>query len=259
MIVIPRDPRMSPDIKATKIVTADALTGDGVFADTDLVRIPYDGFLMVNAVASADTNGGLLYVPQIHHQENRYCSVPVLGAGIAPDIVNMVNYKIPVHKGDTPRILWDEADNITCCFTGYFYRGMNLRKVNNPVAFNTPDVTVALNVAGANYTNVLEGTDLEDFPLPGMLLVWASCATQDAEIQVQQKGHQTGNHSDIPEWANGLACQCGYDAPFKMYVPATGQPVVTITNPSTSECFIVASMYVDWASVSPRLRARMGY
>lgn len=258
MIIAPRDPRMSPDIKVVVNLTADALTGDGVFADTDLIRIPYDGFLMVNAVVNSN-NDNLIYVPQIHHQENRSNGIPVLGAGIAPDVQRMVNYKIPVHKGDTPRVLYDEVSGTAACFGGYFYRGLNLQKINNPVALNTPDVTVVKLVAGASYQNVLEDTDLEDFPLPGMLLVWASCATQDATIQIMQKGHQTGNTSAIAEYANGLACHCNENPPFKMYVPATGNPTVTITNPSTSQICVVASLYVDWSSVSPRLRARMGY
>lgn len=258
MIIAPRDTRYHPDIKV--IVTTDATmaTGDAVFADTDLIRIPYDGYLILNAVSSVGGND--VYVPQIHHQENRYNHIPVLGAGVTPDTVHMVNYKIPIHKGETPRILYTENNAATTCFLGAFYRGMNRKSINNPVAFNTPDVVVVVK-GTATSQNILEGTDLEDFPLPGTLLVWASSDDDISTIQVMQKGHQTGNTSRIPVYAAGLACDCSGVPPYKIYVPATGNPTVTITNgdPGTDIVTVIAAFYVDWASVSPRLRARMGY
>lgn len=257
MIVSPRDTRYAPDIKAIVFHSADALTGDGVFADTDLIRIPYDGYLMVNALVTA-TGDSLIYVPQIHHQENRSNTIPVLNAGTHPDTVHMVNYKIPVHKGDTPRILYDEATDTLGCFAGYFYRGMNRRKINNPVAYNTPDVLVVKQVTTTDQ-NVLDGTDLDDFPLPGVLNVWVSSSGQTSTIQIMQKGHQTGNVSYIPTYASGLACDCSGDAPFKCYVPATGNPTVTITVNNSETITVIAGLFVDWANVSPRLRARMGY
>lgn len=262
MIVSPRDTRYSPDIKViNENITADMLTGDGVFADTDLVRIPYDGYLIVNAVCNA--SGGaftnLIYIPQIHHQENRSSDVPTLNGGTMPDVLHMVNYKIPVHKGDTPRVLYDEGDATIATIAGYFYRGMNRKAINNPVAYNTPDVTVVCQ-STATHQNILEGTDLEDFPMPGVLLIWAGSDTVSNTIQIMQKGHQTGNTSDIPIFASGFAADCS-NPPYKMYVPATGNPTVTITNavPATNVVTVVASLYVDWANVSPSLRSRMGY
>lgn len=261
MIISPRDTRYSPDIKATVVTAADMLTGDGVFADTDLIRIPYDGYLMVNAVVTG-TGDSELFVPQIHHQENRSNNIPVLAAGVAPDVNCMVNYKIPVHKGDTPRVLYNEVSDTSACISGYFYRGMNRKGINNPVAWNTPDVLVFKQIT-ATAQNALaiadNESDLEDFPLPGMLLAWVSSSGVTSTIQMMQKGHQTGNTSTIPTYAAGLACYCQYDAPFKMYVPATGNPTVTITVNNSETISLCAAFYVDWQNVSPALRARMGY
>lgn len=258
MIVQPRDPRMAPDIQAIVICgNSDKLTGDAVFADTDLVRIPYDGILIANFVATA-TGDGELFVPQIHHQENRSNNVPILNSGVCPDISDSVSYKIPIHKGDTPRILWDKANDTNMTALGAFFRGMNLKKINNPIAFNTPDVQVFKQVTATDQ-NVLEGSDLEDFPLPGMLLVWACSSGTTSTLQIMQKGHQTGNTSAIPQAGSGLCVYPSNISPYKMYVPATGNPTVTITVNNSETISVCCGMYVDWASVSPRLRARMGY
>lgn len=253
-----RDPRMAPDIN-TIVFTGnnDKLTGDGVFADTDLIRIPYDGMLIVNLVATA-AGDGELFIPQIHHQENRSNNPAVLASAVKPDWDDVLSYKIPVHRGDTPRILWDKATDTQLCAQGCFFRGMNLRKVNNPVALNTPDVQVYKQVT-ATAQNVLEGSELEDFPLPGMLLVWASSSGITSTIQVIQKGHQTGNVSYIPTYGSGLCVGISKIQPYKFYVPATGNPTVTVTVNNSETVSICAGLFVDWASVSPRLRSRMGY
>lgn len=258
MIIAPRDPRYAPDIMSIVLTgNNDKLTGDAIFADTDLVRIPYDGICIVNIVGSA-TGDGEIFAPQIHHQENRSNNVPILNSGAAPDLFKAVSYKLPIHKGDTPRVLWDKASDVQLCAQGMFFRGMNLNKINNPIAFNTPDVLVYKNLS-ADASNALSGTDLEDFPLPGMLVVWAMSSGATSTIQVVQKGHQTGNVSMIPTGNSGLACSCSEFAPFKMYCPATGNPVVTLDVNNSEAVSLTVGMYVDWASVSPRLRARMGY
>ena len=46
MINIPAQPSLHPDIKQIVHITADMLTGDGIFANTDLVRLPDDGWLI---------------------------------------------------------------------------------------------------------------------------------------------------------------------------------------------------------------------
>lgn len=257
MLITSRNPRLHPDIKTIAHLTADKLDGDGVFEDSDLVRIPYDGFLLVNGVVTA-TGDSKLYVPQIHHQENRYNNIPVLNSGVHPAVDQMLCYKIPVHRGETPRILYDEVSDTAGHFAGYFFRGLNIRKVNNPIALNTPDVLVFKQIS-ATAQNVLEDTDLEDFPLGGELLVWASSSGITSTIQLMQKGHQTGNTSIIPSYASGLACDCSKDAPYSIYVPATGNPTVTVTVNNSETVTILAALFVDWASVSPRQAARMGY
>lgn len=258
MITVPRNPRMSPDIKHIAVCgNNDKLSGDAVFADSDLVRIPYDGVCIVNMVCTA-TGDGEVFVPQIHHQENRSSNVPVINSGVHPDISSVMSYKIPIHKGDTPRVLWDKASDTQMTALGMFFRGMNLKNINNPVAFNTPDVQVFKQVT-ATAQNVLSGSDLEDFPLPGMLVIYAVSSGVTSTIQIIQKGHQTGNVSYIPQINSGLACDCSKDAPYKMYVPATGNPTVTVTVNNSETISICSGLYVDWSSVSPRLRARMGY
>lgn len=258
MIVAPRDPRYTPDIKVVVTTDATMSTGDGVFADTDLIRIPYDGYCMVNALCSVGGND--IELMQVHHQPGRTNHIPVLEAGLYPNTIKMVNYKIPIHKGETPRILYTENNAGTACFLGAFFRGMNRTKINNPVAFNTPDVTVVVKTT-TNHANILDDTDLEDFPLPGRLLVWASSDDDISTIQVMQRGHQTGNQIRIPVYAGGLAVNCSGEPAYKTNVPATGNPTITITNgdDGTDIITVVASFYVDWGKVSPSMRAKYGY
>lgn len=258
MITVPRDSRMSPDIKVIVYTgNNDKLTGDGVFADTDLVRIPYNGYLIVNLVTTA-TGDGEIFVPQIEHKENRSNNVAVMNTATHPSLLNVMNYKIPINKGYTPRILWDKASDIQLCAMGLFYRGLNLKKINNPVALNTPDVQVFKQVT-VTAQNVLEGTDLEDFPFGGVLYVYASSSGITSTIQIMQKGHQTGNVSYIPSINSGLAVNCSENAPFKTIVPATGNPTVTVTVNNSETVSICAGLYVNWSTVPSRLRSRMGY
>lgn len=251
MISTPAQMNLYPDIKVIKHFTADKTTGDGVFEDTDLVRIPWSGWLLVNVTTTA-TGDSLLYVPQLRHQENRSNHIPVLNAGVAPACDQMLSYKIWVEKGDTPRILFDEVSDTATCVLGAFFKG---RK--NPVGKNTPDVLVVKQVA-ATTQNVLADTDLEDFPFPGYLLVWSSSDQVDSQIQINQAGHQTGNYSLMPSYASGLSVDISKYPPFKTYVPSTGNPTVTVTEVTSMASLVVCAFYVDWANVPQNQIRRLG-
>lgn len=248
--------KMHPDIVAMVRLasTAEAMTGDGLFADTDLVRIPYNGWLLINVTCSANAqaNPSQVAVPQINHVENNFSFVNVLEAGVAPDFLALPNYKIWIEKGMTPRILYDEDTNGVAFATGAFFRGRN-----NPVGLNTPDILVYKSIA-ATAQNVLVNTDLEDCPFPGWLLVWASSNAADDTLQIGQAGHQTGMTNSIPTFAGGLAVDISHTPAHKMYVPATGNPTVTVNVASGTEVLICAAFYIDWQNVNQSMIRRMG-
>lgn len=250
-ISIPSNMKLFPDIKVITTKAADTLTGDGFFADTDLVRIPFSGWLLTQLVVSA-TGDSLVYVPQIGHQENRSNHMPVINSGAAPAIGTYPMYKIWVEKGMTPRILYDEVSDTVATGIGLFFKG---RK--NPVGMNTPDILVVKNIT-ATTQNCLESTDLEDCPFPGYLLVWTSAAVNTTQIQIQQAGHQTGNYSLSPIVGSGLNVNIFENAPFKYYVPATGNPTVTATLAGSDNLHMVAAFYIDWGNVPQSMIRRMG-
>lgn len=255
MITTPSNMKLYPDIHTNVhfASAAESLTGDGVFSNTDLIRIPYSGWLLVQGNQSA-TGDGLVYVPQINHQENRSNNLPVpqLAPGVSPSGQSFPWYKIWVEKGMTPRILYDEVTDVTANFTGIFFIGRN-----NPVGLNTPDIIVFKQVS-ATTQNVLSSTDLEDCPFPGYLLVWASSDQVDSQLQINQSGHQTGNYSIIPTQSAGLTCNILETPPYKTYVPATGNPTVTITEVTAMSACVLACFYIDWNNVPKSMIRRMG-
>lgn len=259
MITVPADPRLHPDIVVNMYGAADALTGDGVFSNTDLIRIPYDGWLLVYAATSA-VGISTIQVPQIGHQENAGNNIPVLNGATTTSLSLCPMYKIPIQKGQTPRILIDLTTDTIWNACGMFYRGMQ-----NPVALNTPDIMVMRNLT-ASASNVLTTntetgglrSDLEDCPYPGWLYTWASSSVVDGQIQVSQAGHRPGNYSLIPKYWGGIAINVLDNPPFKVYVPETGQPTVTYTEVTAASAFFVSCLYIDWANVPKSIKTRMG-
>lgn len=243
--------RLYPNLNVLTHKTADCLTGDGVFADTDLVRIQKSGWLLVGATVTG-TGDSLLTVPQINHQDGRTNNIPVAGAGVAPANGSFPMYKVWVEKGMTPRIMYDEVSDTAACFTGYFFAG---RK--HPVGINTPDILVVKQLA-ATIQNALVDTDLEDCPFPGYLLVWSSSDQVDSKIQVNQDSHQPGNYSLMPTVGAGLNVDIQQHAPLKTYVPATGNPTITVTEVTGMAALIVAAFYIDWSNVNQSMIRRMG-
>lgn len=251
MIVVPYDKRMNPVTRQDVFLSADKIDGDGVFENTDLVRAPVDGYLLVNALVTA-TGDSKIYVPQLCHQENRYSNIPVLNAALFPAWDKIPSYKIPVRKGESKRVLYDEVSDTLGLFSGAFYAG---RK--NPVAMNTPDILVIKQLS-ADATNVLDDTDLDNPGLPGWLYVWGSSSVQDTRIQIQQAGHNTGNYSLLPTVGSGLGVDCSAYPPYKTYVPATRTPVITIDEVSAATITIVAAFFVDRPKVPDFLKAQYG-
>jgi hypothetical protein len=235
MINTVNDSRMNPDIKQIKHITADMLTGDGIFANTDLMRINKPGWLIVNVVG--DNVAHELYVPQLNHKESYANATPVLNSGLMPDILKVPNYKVWIEPGSSPAIMIDLNTGTAACALGCFFQGRD-----NPVAAMTPDILV-MKALTATASNALEGTDLENCPYRGMLLIWTMSDQIDTQVQVRQRNHRTGSYSLSPSDAAGLSVDISKYAPFKLFKSATQEFDITITEVTSANIFLVAAFF----------------
>lgn len=236
MINCPRDSIMHPDIKVGVQITASMNTGDGMFAGSDLMDLPEDGFLLVNITGDAVAN--VVEVPQLNHHPTYTNATPVLNAGKAPAVKSMVNYKIRCKAGSKPVIMCTMSGSNAYAL-GCFFRGRN-----NPIGLQAPDIVVAKAVT-ATAANILEDTDLEDPGYPGWLYSWFASDQVDSQVAIRQRNYKTGHYSLAPVYASGLACDCQDDASWKEYIRQGGEPSVTITEATGMAAFYVGAFYVD--------------
>lgn len=237
MLQLANQSNTHPDIKVIVQITADMLTGDGIFANTDLMRIPEDGWLIVNVVG--DNVAHELYIPQLNHKEGVANAVPVLNSGILPDELKMINYKVKCPAGSSPACMIDLNTGSAACALGMFYRGRD-----NPVALNTPDIVVAKAVT-ATTANVLDGTDLEDVPYSGFLYTWVMSDQVDSQVMIRQRNHRTGNYSLAPSDGAGLSVDISKVSPFKERIMKGGQPTVSILEVTGMAMFVVCAFFID--------------
>jgi hypothetical protein len=235
-ILCPRESFLHPDIKVGVQVTASMNTGDGIFADTDLMDLPEDGYMLVNITGDAVTN--TVEIPQLNHHPTYTNPTPVLNAGLAPAMKSMVCYKIRAKKGSKPVCMLTLAGS-NCYALGLFFRGRQ-----NPIGYQAPDIVVTKKLT-ASAANVLEDTDLEDPGYPGWIYTWVSSNQADTQVAIRQRNYKTGHYSLAPTYAAGLACDCDDDAAWKEYVRQGGEPSVTVTEDSEMAAFLVSAFYVD--------------
>lgn len=224
MIQFPKQQNLHPDVTVGVQITADMLTGDGIFANTSLMRLPVDGWLILNV--TGDNNAHELYVPQECHKEGIAQPVPVLGAGIMPYELKTMNYKIKCPAHSSPAVMIDLNTGSAAYALGMFYSGHD-----NPVALNTPDIVVKYAHANAQdtITNLLDGTDLEDVPYSGWLytMVWSNQI--DTQVIIRQRNYRTGNYSQAPSNGAGTYGDLSNMSLYKEWIPKNGQPTVTVT------------------------------
>lgn len=240
MINTVRDARYYPSTMHHTRLTADS---DDVFNGTDLEKIQADGWLLVQAVT--DNTDGTIECNQLSGSRlNVPNNIPVLNAGVYPAMDKLPFYKVWCPAGSSPTIGYNEVSGTIVDIIGLYFRG---RK--NPVAVNTPDITVCVSGIADTTANVLNGTDLEDISWPGTLVVWAASSVGDSQIQIGQMGHKPGRYSTIPLALSGVGIDITLLPAMKCYCPH-GEPVVSITEVSAMACIVVASYFVDWKKVN---------
>lgn len=236
VINVLKDSFMHPDIKVGVQITASMNTGDGIFAGTDLMDLPDDGFLLVNI--TGDAVGNVVEIPQLNHHPTYTNATPVVNAGTAPALKSIPCYKIRAKKGSKPVCM------ITLSGSNAYALGMFFRGRNNPVGLQAPDIMVCKALT-ADSANILEDTDLEDPGYPGWIYTWMTSDQVDGQIQIRQRNYKTGHYSLIPTLLSGLAIDCEDDASHKEYVRQGGEPSVTYNEVTNGNAFLISCFYVD--------------
>lgn len=243
MITVPAQHTVHPDTKVGIQIAADKMTGDGIFANTDLIRVRKRGWGIVNVVG--DNVAHELYVPQCKHRDEIPNYTPVLRSGIAPDEHNMVNYKVPLCAGDSLICKIDLNTGSAAYALGMFAEGED-----NIMAHNTPDIVVSKPVV-ASAQNVLEGTDLEDIPYSGWMYVWFSSNQSDTQIAINQRNHKPGNYSMVPNDGAGTSCQCNLESAHKVWIGKQDIPQITVTEVTAMAAFLVVAFFIRDSRYKP--------
>lgn len=231
-----KDSFLHPDIKVGVQITASMNTGDGVFAGTDLMDLPDDGFLLINI--TGDNIANVVEVPQLNHHPTYTNVIPVINSGKAPALKSIPCYKIRARKGSKPVVM------VTMTGSNAYALGMFFRGRNNPVGMQAPDIMVVTHETADN-ANLLEDTDLEDPGYPGWIYTWAGSDQVDGQIMVRQRNYKTGHYSLIPVYSSGLTVDCEDDASSKEYVRQGGEPSVTYNEVTAAACTFLSCFYVD--------------
>lgn len=239
MLNLTNQSRLHPSINVKVQVTADMITGDGVFDNTDLMRLTRAGHVLVHAVG--DDIAHTIEVPQMNHQPNYTNHIPVIESGIAPAQLKIPSYKIFCPAGSSPVVLVDLTTGTNVFIEGSFYP---LQRDGSPsiVAQNTPDILVFKKIA-TSAQNILEDTDLEYPPYGGITLCWSMSDNVDNQIAVRQRNYRAGNYSLIPSDGAGLSVDISKQDPIKQLTPKGGQPAITVTNSGTDPIFVCAAFF----------------
>lgn len=243
MITIPSTHLYHPDTKQIVHVTADMMTGEGIFADTDLMRIRKKGWGLLNI--TGDNNDHELYIPQLGFKQDMPTYTPVLRSGLAPDEFNMVNYKVPMQAGQSLEAYIDLNTGSSACALGMLFEGED-----NPVANETPDIVVAKEV-NATTQNALIDTILENIVWQGWLYVWFETNQIDSQINVNQRNHRPSNYSLASSNGAGTYCSCSYESANKIWVGKTDYPQISITEVTAMQGFLVAAFFVRDSRYNP--------
>lgn len=239
MIVIPSTHELSPDTRVGVQVTADMLTGDGIFANTILMRVQRRGWAIINVVG--DNVAHELYVPQEKHRDNIPNYPPVLRSGIAPDEWNMVNYKVPLHAGDSLFTYIDLNTGTAAYALGELFE---LDKNGRcPVADHTPDIVVSKPIT-ATTQNALIDTDLEDIAYSGWMYTWFVSNQIDSQIVVNQRNQKPNKYSLAGSDGTGTSCQCSYESAYKTWIGKTDTPSIAITEVTGMAAFLVVAFFI---------------
>lgn len=240
MITIPGTHRYHPDTKVlVQITSEDKMTGDGIFANSDLMRVKKRGYAIINVVG--DSVDHELYVPQENHKDAVANYLPVLQSGTRPDQWNMVNYKVPLKAHESLHVTLDQNTGTQCCALGMMFE---LDENGNcPIADNTPDIVISKPIV-ATTQNALIGTDLEGCEYSGWMYVWLNSNQLDTQFHGNQRNHRPGNYSLTPSDGTGTACYCNYDSAWKTWISRTDVPQVPITEVTGMAAFLVVAFFI---------------